>query len=125
MCLTLDSSSSVSTPFTVAIAPPCRGARRKPTLLQLGDVGTQRREGASVDLRPPVDAGPERLDDLPGALPEGPHQHAGAGARDRRADRAQLARLPDELDRARVEVRTSRLVNAIREPPLDQGQVRA
>src|SRR5436190_3105768 len=52
-----------------------------------------------------------------------PEEDGRAGARDRRADRAQLARAPEELHRARVEPLAARLVEPVVESARDQIEI--
>ena len=66
----------------------------------------------------------ERGQHLAGLLPLAPEQHRRAGARDRGADGAQVARLVQQLDRARVQRRPPRLVQPVVQPAADQREVR-
>src|SRR4029077_6055030 len=106
-------------------SPPTRARGCCRSRSQLRHVRAHGREGNSPDLRPAPDPLVQRLHHLAGALPEGPDEHRGPGARDRRPDRAHPRSLLDDLYRPRVEVRTGRLMDPIGEAAADQGQVGA
>ncbi len=99
---------------------PCRqtitaSGRRRPTPVN----------GTRMHLGPAVGELVQPLRHRAAGLEVAPHEHGRPGAGDRRAERAEVARLLHELPRARIEVGAARLVDAVAEPARDQVEVPA
>ena len=71
-------------------AADARSSANPPSVYSAGDVGAEGDEVEPPDLGPPADLVAQPVDERAGLLEEDPEQHRRAGARDRRAERAQL-----------------------------------
>src|SRR3954452_2581904 len=121
-------------PVTLTAAMRSRTKRNRPGLvvhttskagrLKRFDVRAARREAGAAHLAV-ARLGAEALEQSARLLPVAPEEHGRAGARDRGADGAQVARRAQQLHRARVKRSAARLVDAVGQPARHEVEVAA
>src|SRR3954471_7031799 len=106
--------TAATTASTVGSNRPGLGFIWKPKAgrLERADIRAARGESGAAHLAV-ARLGAEALEEGAGLLPVAPEQHRRPGARDRRADRAQLARGAEQLHRAGIERGPARVMEAV------------
>src|SRR3954470_4491612 len=90
---------------------------------ELADIGARRLEGRALHRGPAADLRAQTLHHALRLVELAPDEDGGAGAGDRGAQRAELARALDDLRAAGIEVRAVGLVQAVGQPAADEVEV--